>query len=105
MGRTSEGPETPIPIDGLKRREIAGETILVPVAGELARLQEFFVLDEVADFIWQRLDGTTTVDDLAAAVTAEFEVDPDTARHDLAAFVSELEEAGLVRSAGTDGDL
>jgi hypothetical protein len=105
MARNPEGPEQPTPIDGLKRREIAGETILVPVAGELARLQEFFVLDEVADFIWQRLDGKTSVDQLVAAVTSEFEVDPEVARSDLVAFVAELEDAGLVRGAGTDREL
>ncbi|MGD9253630.1 MAG: PqqD family protein [Holophagae bacterium] len=105
MGQTSEGPETPLPIDGLKRREIAGETILVPVAGELARLQEFFVLDAVADFIWQRLDGKTSVNDLVTAMTSEFEVDPDVARSDLVTFVAELEDAGLIRGAGTDRDL
>jgi hypothetical protein len=105
MARFSEGPATPRPIDGLKRREIAGETILVPVAGELARLQEFFVLDEVADFIWQRLDGATTFDDLVHQLVREFDVDDETARTDLLAFLADLQAAGLVRGAGSDRDL
>jgi hypothetical protein len=104
MAGSSRGPATPAPIDGLKRREIAGETILVPVAGELARLQEFFVLDAVADFIWQRLDGATTIDDLVRQLVVEFDVDGDTARSDLLTFVAELEEAGLVRGSDADGE-
>jgi hypothetical protein len=87
---------TPSPAPDIARREIAGETILVPVAGELARLQEIFVLDEVADHIWQQLDGATPIDGIVASITATFEVDAATARRDLLAFVRDLEAAGLV---------
>lgn len=81
---------------GVARRQIAGETILVPVSGDLARLQEIYVLDEVADHIWQRIDGRTPLDAIVFSLTESFDVDRDTARRDLLAFVQALQEVGLV---------
>lgn len=78
------------------RRQIAGETILVPVSGDLAHLQEIYVLDEVADHIWQRIDGRTTLDAIVDSLTETFDVDRDTARRDLLAFVQALQEVGLM---------
>ncbi len=88
--------QAPAPAAGITRRQIAGETILVPVSGDLARLQEIFVLDDVADHIWQRIDGRTTVEEIVDSVTESFDVDRDTARRDLLAFMEALESAGLV---------
>lgn len=81
-------------------RQIAGETILVPVRGELARLQQLFVLDEVGEHIWNLIDGARGTESLLSAVVKTFEVDVDTAREDLVEFLSDLEDAGLVVAAG-----
>ena len=85
-------------------RNIAGETILVPVRGELAEMQEIFVLDEVAEVIWGMLDGRHTVDAICAAVVEQFEVEARTARTDLETFLSELAEVGLVTVAEPTAD-
>jgi len=77
-------------------REIAGETLLVPVRGELADMQRIFALDPVPKFIWDQIDGQHTVDDLHRAVVETFEVDADGARTDLRDFLQELLEAGLI---------
>lgn len=78
------------------QREVAGETFLVPIHGHVADLQELFVLNEVGRFLWDRLDGSTSVDDLVGAVVAEFEVGEVQARRDVEAFLGKLEEAELV---------
>jgi hypothetical protein len=77
-------------------REIAGETFLVPIRGTLAELQDLFVLDGVGQWVWERLDGTRDVDDLAAQACQEFNVSPEAARADLESFLGELLDAGLV---------
>ena len=42
-------------------RQIAGDTILVAVRGELARLERIFVLNTVGEYVWAVLDGKKTV--------------------------------------------
>lgn len=77
-------------------REIAGETILVPIKGKLADMQRIFAIDNVAEFIWQGLDGKTKTGELADRVTEAFDVDQKRARLDVGEFISELIEADLI---------
>ena len=76
-------------------REIAGETMLVPVTGQLAHLQQLFVLEGVGAHIWDQLDGKRSLQEILDSVLEEYEVTPDVARADLLALVNELIEAGL----------
>jgi Coenzyme PQQ synthesis protein D (PqqD) len=83
-------------------REVAGEAFLVPIRGKLADLQDLFVLNEVGQWAWSRLDGTRSVDHLVAGIMDEFEVPQEQARRDLEAFLSELKAAGLVDDPTVD---
>lgn len=76
-------------------RQIAGDTILVAVRGELAKLERIFVLNTVGEYIWEILDGEKTVADVADGVRVAFEVDAATALSDVAEFLADLEDAGL----------
>ena len=76
-------------------RNIAGETILVPVRGELARLDRIFALNSLGEHIWQALDGSQTIADISADIAKVFDVDEDTANRDLIEFIADLEDAGL----------
>ena len=80
---------------GIVKREIAGETFLVPVTGKIASLKRVFILNEVAGIVWDQLAQPAEPDDLAAAVVKEFEVDPETARADVTELLQALEENGL----------
>jgi hypothetical protein len=79
-------------------REIAGETLLVPVRGELAQMKQIFVLNPVAEHIWHNLDGSRSAESIVSDVVKDFEIDEETARSDLLEFLAELEEAGLIVS-------
>ena len=82
--------------DSTIARQIAGETILVPIRGDLAGLQRLFAVDAVGEHIWQQLDAEQTVEDLCESVLAHFEVGPEQAQADVSEFVAELVQAGLV---------
>jgi len=84
-------------VDDVVEREVVDEMFLVPIRGRLADLQELFALNEVGSWLWTQLAGPRTVEELAAAVTDEFDVDESQAREDTASFVEDLLEAGLVR--------
>ena len=83
------------------KRSVAGEILLVPVAGQLADLQRVFVLDEVGSEIWDRLDGQRTLEQIEQELLEIFEVSGEALRADLQDFVGELQQAGLLaRAAG-----
>jgi Coenzyme PQQ synthesis protein D (PqqD) len=57
----------------------------------------FFTLNPVATVIWQAADGCTPLSELVAQrVCTEFEVDFDTAQHDVECFVEELSRHGIL---------
>jgi hypothetical protein len=77
-------------------RNISGENLLVPITGDLAKMQAVWVLNPVSAFIWGRIDGMRSLAKIRELVLTEFEVGADEAEADLLAFVGELEDAGLV---------
>ena len=83
-------------------RAVADETIVVPITAGVGDLDSIYTLNEVGATIWGLIDGTTTVDEIVAAVTRGFEVGSDQARADVLEFVISLTEAGLIRPAGDD---
>ena len=77
-------------------REIAGETLLVPIRGNLADMQKLFVLDEVGKYVWDMLDGKNTLSDVSNSICADFKVDPEEAGCDVKDFITDLQGADLV---------
>jgi Coenzyme PQQ synthesis protein D (PqqD) len=81
-------------------RRIADETILVPVAGNVGDLDGVYTLNDVGSFIWNKIDGRTSVADLAEAVCAEFDVTLEQAADDVDEFLEALMSRGLARLLG-----
>lgn len=94
-------PDGPQRTSDVATRKILDETILVPIRGMVAQRMEIFSLNEVAAFVWKRLDGITTVGQLVEAVTAEFEVEPEQARADIGDLIGQLRELGLLADTGS----
>lgn len=82
--------------DNVVKRRIAGETLLIPIRGELADMEVLFALNPTSEFIWDRLDGTRALGDIASELVEEFEVDRATSETDTLSFIAELEAANLV---------
>lgn len=77
-------------------RKIAGETILVPVGEDAVRVNGLITVNEVGALICEQLKEERMVEALVAAVTAQFDVDAQTARADIASFIHTLEENDLL---------
>lgn len=82
--------------DNLVAREIAGETLLVPIRGRLADMRRIFALDPVAAFIWQCLDAPCTPTEILELIQVEFDVPREKAKSDLLSFLSDLLQADLI---------
>jgi hypothetical protein len=78
-------------------RGIAGETIIVPVRGNVGDLNSIYTLNEIGTMIWQLIDGKKTVGQMIESVCSACEVAPEGAEEDAVDFLKSLEKAGLIR--------
>lgn len=80
----------------LIKRDIAGETVLVPVGKTIYDSHGLFVLNELGTFLWALLPGAENADALCDAVLAEYEVSREEAARDISDFLAKLEELGIL---------
>jgi hypothetical protein len=82
--------------DDIVRRDIADETLLVPIRGSIADMQKIFALDEVSGFIWDQLEVARPYSEILDAVAENYDVAREQADKDLEEFLTALQEADLV---------
>lgn len=80
----------------LIKRDIAGDTILVPVGKSVYDSNGLFALNELGVFLWDRLPQAQDRDALLDAVLAEYDVSRDQAAADLDEFLGKLAEFGII---------
>lgn len=79
------------PSDDIVAREIEGELIIVPlVAGVGDADDELFALNDTGKDVWRRLDGKTSLADVARSLAAEYNAQPDEIERDVVGLVKEL---------------
>ncbi len=84
-------------------RHIAGETLLVPVHAGAAALERIYLLNRVAAFLWEQLDGRRGLAELVALVGSHFAIaDPTRVEADVRQFLGELERRGLARPVASE---
>ena len=71
----------------LLKREIAGESFLVPLGKTVYDTNGLFVLSELGAFIWDRLPGAQDSEAILRAILEEYEVEESVARADLEEFL------------------
>jgi hypothetical protein len=80
-------------------RNIAGDTIIVPVRGRVGDLDSIYTLNELGTRIWQLIDGMASVSDIVKTLLEEYDVESPEAEKDVLAFLGSLEASGLIRAA------
>ena len=81
-------------------RRIGEDRLLVPVLGEIARECCVFPVNATGEFIWAGLAQGRTLDEMAAALAAEFAVAPAAARAACREFADKLVAQGLLEVVG-----
>lgn len=81
--------------DGFILRSVAGETVVVPTGDDLD-LNMMITLNETGKFLWERLEKGAQEAELIAAVLGEYNVDEQTAKAHVAAFVKKLNDYGFL---------
>lgn len=74
----------------LVKREIAGDTILVPVGKTVYDSNGLFVMNELGAFIWDQLPHAGSEAEILEKILEEYEVEEAAAKADLREFLDEL---------------
>jgi CTP synthase (UTP-ammonia lyase) len=78
-------------------RDVAGETIVVPISRGVGDLDSVYTFNAVGQSLWQLLEKERTAEELAIWVAANYEVEEAQAFEDIQSYLAELREIGLIR--------
>jgi hypothetical protein len=90
------GPRIFVRSRSVVSRRVSGETLIVPVRGNVGDLASIYSFNEVASLIWQLLDMPRDLSELVSAVEREYDVDPAQAQQDVSKFLNDVLSVGLV---------
>ncbi len=78
--------------------------VTAPMGADVAMMDmdtgKYFVLQEVAAFIWERLAEPATAAELCDALTQRYDVTAERCRADVLPFLQNAHDKGLLRRAG-----
>jgi hypothetical protein len=79
-------------------REVAGETIVVPICRGVGDLDSVYTFNPVGRNLWSLLEDGRTAEELASWVVSEYQVSAEQALQDVQSYLAELQEIGLIRT-------
>ncbi|WP_455582723.1 PqqD family protein [Dysosmobacter sp.] len=77
-------------------REIAGEYLLIPTGQTALKIHGMITLSESGLLLWKKLQKDCTEEELIETILSEYEVDRETARADVQAFLGQMNEVGIL---------
>lgn len=77
-------------------REVAGETLLIPVGTATLSLNGMVVLNDCGKFLWELLPGAESEASLVEALLDEYDVDRATASQDVREFLDSLRKHDII---------
>lgn len=80
----------------LVKREIAGDTILVPVGKSVLETNGLFALNDLGAFIWELLPNVQSEEEICKRILAEYEVSAEDAAKDVAEFMANLRNLDII---------
>ena len=82
--------------ENFELRQVAGSFVVLSVADAAVDFNGMLTLNESGVLLWKRLMEGCTREDLATALTDEYEVDFQQALADVDAFLQKLDRAGCI---------
>src|SRR5271154_4611374 len=82
----------------LVSRNVAGETVVVPICRGVGDLDAIFTFNNVGTHLWVLLAEGRSEAELSTFVTQRFAISPQQAQTDVRNFLADLQEAGLVQT-------
>lgn len=86
------------------QRDVAGECILVPIRRTLTESNSIYVLNETGAALWNRIDGTRSVQAITDDFMEEYDVEPDQLYQDFETLLADLRSIHAIDEVSvTDG--
>lgn len=83
--------------EGFQLRDVCGEYVVVAHGMDNIDFSRMLHFNESATTVWKAVcDREFTLDDMVSALTAEYDVDAETARRDAALLAEEWRKAGVM---------
>ena len=82
--------------DGFVVREIAGQCVVIALGAASKNFNGMIKLNSSGKFIWEKLTVGAELDDIVESMVSEYDIDIDTAKRDVTAFVEKLQGAGIL---------
>ena len=83
--------------DGFVLTEAAGNSLVVAVGDMADKFSGYIKLNSTGAFIWKLIEKKDlSVDELASAMVAEYDISDDIAKRDILAFQKTLSTAGIL---------
>lgn len=82
--------------DGFLLKKVGGQNVVVALGEASRSFNGIIRLNDTGVFLWQQLQQDKSEEQLLAALTAEYDIDPQQAGADIADFVDSLRKAALL---------
>lgn len=82
--------------EGFMLREVAGDTVVVPIGKATLDFNGMITLNETGAFLWKLLQSGATEDELIQAMLKEYDAEESVINKDVKSFITKLEGAGLL---------
>lgn len=92
-------PELYVRSSAVVSRLIAGETLVLPVRGEVGDLASFYTLNETATTIWDALEKPRSFAEICDLIEQTYEISREKAETEMLVFMREMWSLGLVKIA------
>lgn len=77
-------------------RQVAGDSILIPVGETALKFNGIITLDKVGGLIWAALEQGAERETILQQILDRFDVDRERAEQDLDEFLDQMEQAGFL---------
>ncbi len=81
---------------GFMLRKVADKHIVVPVGQASVDFNGLITLNETGAFLWEHLQKGATEEELLNAILSEYDVDSETAKNGISAFLNTARSANLL---------
>lgn len=82
--------------DGFLLRQVGEESVVVAVGEGSEDFNKLITLNSVGAFIFEKLSGNISREELIKSVIDRYDIDNETAMRDTDIFIGKLKEAGLL---------
>ena len=80
-------------------REVAGESILVPIRRQLSDINSLYVLNETGAAVWRRIDGTRSIRAILNELSDEYDVTSEQLEKDITTLIEDLVSIRAIEEA------